>query len=149
MDESLDESLDENLDEYLDESLDENLDETNVRDETINDTSILKLILEKLGIEKQITNNNNDNENTIKDDEKNNKKLFYGPYQPNYGTQINIDHLNLILDPSMLDKVSFLKVCTFRHKNGHFHEKDQKAGREFSYCNLDYFFPPFFLFLVG
>ena len=107
LDESLDESLDENLDEYLDESLDENLDETNVRDETINDTSILKLILEKLGIEKQITNNNNDNENTIKDDEKNNKKLFHGPYQPNYGTQINIDHLNLILDPSMLDKVSF------------------------------------------
>ena len=47
LDESLDESLDENLDEYLDESLDENLDETNVRDETINDTSILKTLRTK------------------------------------------------------------------------------------------------------
>ena len=104
------ENLDENLDESLDESLDENLDETNVRDETINDTSILKLILENLGIEKPITNeikDNNNNEKDTMDDEKINKKLFHGPYQPNYGTQINIDHLTLVLDPSILDKVSF------------------------------------------
>ena len=24
---------------------------------------------------------------------------FHGPYQPNYGTQLNIEHLNVIVDP--------------------------------------------------
>ena len=97
----------ENLENVVSQTLDEN----NAGDETTNDNmSILKLILEKLGIENQITNeviDNKNNESHIKNDEKNNKKLFHGPYQPNYGTQINIDHLTLVLDPSMLDKVSF------------------------------------------
>ena len=47
-----------------------------------------------------VTPPKNEQQNLRDDENEIGTVQFHGPYQPNYGTQINIDHLNVIVDPS-------------------------------------------------
>ena len=77
----------------------------------LNHSNMLKWILEKLGAAKESNEKYTIEPRQVADinDEKiyddgaagtgRPKQQFHAPYQPNYGTQINVDHLNLIVMP--------------------------------------------------
>ena len=77
----------------------------------LNHSNMLKWILEKLGVAKESNEKFTIEPRQVADinDEKiyddgaagmgRPKQQFHAPYQPNYGTQINVDHLNLIVMP--------------------------------------------------
>ena len=96
-----DEDLDQTLESLV--KLNTNIEKENEEDEevSLNQSSMLKWIMAKLKESPNIvTTPKNEQQNLHNDENGIGTVQFHGPYQPNYGTQINIDHLNVIVDPS-------------------------------------------------
>ena len=66
---------------------------------SLNQSSMLKWIMAKLKESPNIVTTAKNEQKLHNDENGIGTVQFHGPYQPNYGTQINIDHLNVIVDP--------------------------------------------------